>query len=265
MRLGVCIGSENFSAVRTAARLGYDFVECGFQRISRGSDEEISDFKKVLDECGIKMEALNGFMPGDLPVVGSGVDYDAVRAYVEKGVKRGAELGLKTVVFGSGRARRVPDGYSYEKAYGQLAYLLSEVVSPVFSEYSINLASEPLCRRETNIINTLSEGVMLAAMVNRDNVGCLADIYHMVKEGDACDDIRRFKGSVLHGHISYPIERNGESRTYPAVLSEYDYSSFLSALKYAGCERCSIEAHCGDFEKEAAAALTVLRQACREI
>ena len=258
MRYGVCVGFDELEKIKSAKEYGYDYVECGFQSFARGSDEDYEKFKNVLNECNIKCESTNCFMPGDLPVTGENVNYDAIAEFVDKGMKRGSECGLKTVVFGSGGARRVPDGFPFEKAVKQLAYFLGEVVSPIAEKYGITVVTEPLRHKETNIINTVSEGVMLAAMVGKDNVKCLADIYHMDVEGDTYDDIRKLKGSILHAHISWPITKGDSKRVYMTDVNQYDYKGFIDALEYAGCERCSIEAACDDFEKEGKIAMDVI-------
>lgn len=258
MRYGVCVGNDT-KKVKLAAEVGYDYVESGFQFFGRGDDAEIENFIKVLDECNIKCEAANCFMPSDLPVSGPDVDDEKNAAFVEVGMRKGKEAGLKTVVFGSSGARRVPEGFGYDKAFRQLGHFLADIVSPIAEKYGITVTVEPLSPGESDIINTVYEGVMLSAMVNKDNIKGLADLYHMVNAGDTADDVKRLKGSICHGHISNPVSRNGQKRLYPLDDDEYDYKSFVEALEFAGCERCSIEAGCIDFDAEAPVAIKMLK------
>lgn len=117
---------------------------------------------------------------------------------------------------------------------------------------------EPLRKNETNMINTVKEGTMLAVLSENDNIACLADLYHMVD--DSNDDIRQLKGSIKHAHFSNPSSMNGLKRGFPKSFDEYDYQAFIDALKYAGCERCSVEAKCIDYSTEAFEAGNLIKQ-----
>ncbi len=250
MRYGVCIGLDNSEKIKIAAESGFDYIECGFGTLSKCSDEEFEHNKNVLNENNIQVEAANGFLPSELKVCGENADFDALAAYIERGMQRGAQVGLKIVVFGSGAARNLPDNLSYCNGFLQIARFLRDIAGPVAQKYGVRIVMEPLRKKECNIINTVKEGAMLAACSGRENVGVLADLYHMVQEGDTNEDIRDLKGSLWHAHISNPVKRANSNRIYPIGENEFDYKSFIEALKYAGCKRCSIEAACFDFEKE---------------
>ena len=196
------------------------------------------------------MEAANGFFPKDLPIIGEGYDEKKITDYIEKGFQRGSQLGLKVVAFGSSGARKVPENVSYAEGFRQLGEFLKNVVSPLAEKYGITIVTEPLRTDECNIINTVKEGVMLSVLAGKDNISCLADNYHMEGAGDTFDDIRQLKGSIKHGHISNPVSKKGFKRDFPFSQDEYDYQGFVDALEFAGCERCSIEATCADFDSE---------------
>lgn len=259
MRYGVCFGIDKVERVKIAADAGFDYIECGFCGLSRESDEVFESFKAALKENNIKCESANGFIPKDLPLIGEAYDKEKTAAYIENGMKRGAEIGLKTVVFGSGKARAVPENISYAEGFRQLGVFLSGVVSPLAKKYGITVVIEPLRTQECNIINTVKEGTMLAVLSEKDNIACLADIYHMMYAGESYDEIRQLKGSLKHAHISNPSFEDGGNRTYPADSGEYDYQGYVDALTYAGCERCSVEAGCDDFETEAPVAGRLLK------
>lgn len=258
MRFGICAGDsvENISVVASA---GFDYVESNFQFLAKSEKEKLDAYLKELESCNIKCEAANCFLPGSLHATGPEVDKAALSEYVKRGMDNGARLGLKTAVFGSGGARRVPEGFSFKTAYLQLAEFLGEIVSPIAAEYGITVVTEPLSRAETNIINTMSEGVLLASFVNKPNIKTLADLYHMKNVGENDDSVKMLFGEIKHAHISNPVSRDGKKRIYPKDASEFDYKSFLNALEIAGCERCSVEASCDDFSVEAPLAIKTLR------
>ncbi len=259
MRFGVCTGLDNEENVRIAAQSGYDYIECGFQMFANATEEQLAEWEEREQKYNIFSEAVNCFLPGSLPVTGDNVDYDALTEFVSRGMKNCARMGVKTVVFGSSGARSIPVGYSYESAVRQMAYFLREIASPEALKYGITIVTEPLRKAETNMINTVKEGVLLAAMADRENIRCLADLYHMHMCGDTAEDILMIKDSIIHAHISNPSERDGRNRVYPLSADEYDYKSFLDALSEGSCERCSIEAGVIDFASEAPAAIRLLR------
>lgn len=258
MRFGTCIGGDDPSKISATERLGYDYFETNFGFLSKISDGDFEKFKTCVLSGGIRCEAANCFMPNELPVTGEEVNYAAIAEYVEKGMKRGVEVGLKTVVFGSGGARRVPEGFSYAKGFKQLGCFLGEVVSPIAEKYGITVVIEPLRAKECNIINSVKEGVMLSAFTGRDNIQTLADIYHMLFANDTYDDIRMLKGSIYHAHISNPFSET-EKRVYMKKGDTFDYKGFIEALEYAGCVRCSIEAATSDYINDAADAMEVIK------
>ena len=110
IRLGVCTGPDK---IGQAAELGFEFIECGFAWLSSLTDEEYDKVLAQVQAAPIRVEACNGMLPGDLKVVGDKVDEQAIRAYLEKTFARAQTLGVKVVVFGSGAARGVPEGYPH--------------------------------------------------------------------------------------------------------------------------------------------------------
>lgn len=260
MRYGMCMQIDSPERVKTIKEAGFDYVECGFCKLSRADDSVFDAFKKALEENNIKCEAANGFFPKDIPLIGSEYDEKKTVEYMENGMKRGAQIGLKTIVFGSSGARKVPDGISYAEGFRQLGNVLHNVISPTAKKYGITIVIEPLRKDECNIINTVKEGTMLSVLSDTDNIFCLADIYHMAGEGDTFDDIRQLKGSIKHSHISNPVSKKNLKRDFPEDMNEYDYRGFIDALEYAGCDTCSVEAQCIDFESETMKAGKLLKK-----
>lgn len=253
MKFGACMGF-NPEEIKLASDFGFDYLEAGFAFFAKSADEEIEAYCKCLAENNIKCEASNCFIPGELKVVGDTVDYDALKAYIEKGMSNGVKAGLKTVVFGSGGARSIPEGFPYSKAAAQIAYFLKNIVAPLAEKYDITVVVEPLS--DCNIVNTVKEGCIFAAQAESDNVKGLGDSYHMYTFGDKFDNIKDVKGFLGHAHVAEPTKR-----VYPYEDDGADYKSFLEALEFAGCPRCSIEARCDCFAKEGSVALKILKEA----
>lgn len=251
MRFGICIGGD-FLKIAPAKRCGYDYVESAFEMLANAPSQQFSDFADELKKNDIPCESVNCFLPGSLKVVGPQVDHDALHDYVKRGMENGERLGVKTVVFGSGGARSIPEGFPYAQAIRQLVTFLKEIAGPLAAGHGITLTIEPLC--DCNVITTVKEGAILAAMADMPSVRSLGDLYHMEKVGDTCEDVLALKGMLKHAHIAEPSQR-----IYPTLNDAFDYRPFVRALEEIGCPRCSLEARNNDFEKEAKAAMDVFR------
>lgn len=260
MLFGMCMAIEDEENMRIASDYGFDYVEGNFQMLSRGTEEKHRAVSENIKKYGIDCLAANGFLPADLKCCGEDRNPAALYDYVKKGLDFGAELGLKKVVFGSGGARQIPNGCCFTDACRETADFLEKIVSPLFTEYGVQLVIEPLRREECNFINTVKEGAGLSVLSNSDNIFCLADIFHMYCENDSFENITDLKGLVKHSHISYPKERFGMNRSYPLSGDEFDYYEFIRALKAAGCNTCSIEAGTKDRAADACLAMKVLRK-----
>lgn len=259
MKFGVCLGYDQLERIEIAAKCGFDYVEVGFAAMTEADNAAYDAFRAALARNSIPCETANGFLPGRLRLTGDNIDLGEVRAFVEKGMARAKELGIQVVVFGSGAARSLDEATPFREGFCQLVKFLQEVASPVAAKYGISIAIEPLRMAESNIINSVKEGVMLAAASGCENVGGLGDLYHMHDCGDTPDDVLALKGSLLHTHISNPVSPAPRTRWYPLDAGEYDYAGFIRAAIEAGCPRCSVEASCEDFAAEAPKALAVLR------
>ena len=176
MRYGFCIGGDA-EKIKIADSIGADYVETGFDMLARDDESEYNAFRTALEQSSLRCESANCFIPGRMKITGDNVDHEALLRYVDRGMSRGASLGLKTVVFGSGGARCVPEGFPFGRAFRQLVYFLKEIAGPAAEKYGINVVVEPLC--DCNIIQTAKEGAMLAAAANLPNVYSLVDLYHM--------------------------------------------------------------------------------------
>lgn len=252
MRFGACIGLDHPEHIAAAEKAGFDYIECGFSMLAGCDDVQFETFKKALDDANLKCEAANSLFRGGISLYGKGYSKSKITDYLKAGMSKGAEIGLETVVFGSGNVRNYPEYMTFADGFYALSRILGDVIAPIADEYGVTIVIEPLRKTETKIINTVKEGVMLAAAARRNNVSGLVDLYHMAYEGDTFDDIRQLKGNIKHAHLANPYEtpEGRPARSFPASDDEYDYAGFIAALDYAGCKRCSVEAGTDDKEKD---------------
>lgn len=107
----------------------------------------------------------------------------------------------------------------------------------------VGLAIEPLNRFETDLINTLEQGVELCRAVNLDNVGLLIDTFHMhIEEKSLTESIRMAAPYIFHVQVSEndrgtPGKGQVHWDEFFAALNEINYEgsivveSFLPTVK----------------------------------
>jgi D-psicose/D-tagatose/L-ribulose 3-epimerase len=190
-----------------------------------------------------------------MKVVGPSVDQAANLAYAKKAFERMEKFGVQIIVFGSGGARKVPDGFSKEEAFNQLVAFAKQI-APEAQAHGITLAVEPLKSQETNIINTAAEGLAWVKAVNHPNFQLMVDFYHLASEKEDPKILVEARDHIKHFHIANP-----NKRVFPMSAAEYDYSGFFENLKKMGYEgRISVEASTKNFAEEGPRALAFLRQ-----
>jgi sugar phosphate isomerase/epimerase len=255
MKLGVCTSASGNAKLLATAPI--DFVEENVQSFLKPRDADATAWAERLAAarvCARPILAANCFLPGDLPCVGPAVDRAAIRAWAEVAFARAQEAGIRRIVFGSGGSRRIPEGFDRVTARAQFVDLLREL-GPLAQARDVILVVEPLNSGECNFITSVDEGAAIVRDAGVDGVQLLADIYHMLRDGEGPESIGRAGALLKHVHVA---ER--EKRTAPGVAGD-DFASYLRALTgigYAG--DMSIESGWSDFAAQLPAAVAELRR-----
>lgn len=255
MKLGICTGLENAGLL---AELGYDYMETGLAAVAAMSREEFGRARAALAGSGLSCEAMNGMLPGEVPVVGEQADPQRVEAYLTAAFARAGELGARVIVFGSGGSRRVPEGFPPAGAWRQIRDYL-RLADGLAGAHGLQIAIEPLRREECNILNRVSEAVELAAVLDLPHVGVLGDTYHMWSEGEPLSVLKDAGELLRHVHIACPEGRRFPRENDPAD-ARGEYAALFRTLEEAGYEgRISIEAGTRALSEDGAASLGLLR------
>lgn len=234
VRFGVC---TKFDKIPTLIDAGYDYMEFGFANLVNMTDEEFEQAKAMVEKYNFKAEAFNGFFPRDILITGPEVDFDLITAHCEKGMERAAALGGKVTVIGSGRSRSIPEGFDFTEGYNQFAKVLG-IAGDIAAKYGILVVVEPLNTGETNLINTVAEGIEICKKVDKPNVKSLADFYHVYKNGETLDAIRNNNGMLGHLHLA----RANDDRAMPYEEDIPKVEEWAAAVKESGYEgRLSLE------------------------
>ncbi|PZU56989.1 MAG: sugar phosphate isomerase/epimerase [Sphingobium sp.] len=236
------------------ADAGYGFIEEEVERFLVPDASEAA-FAATLDDIRalpVPVRTLVRFLPPTMQSVGQNTDHDAIAVFAETVFARARRVGVETIVFGSPRSRRIPDGFSREIATSQLVDLCKRL-APIAQAQGIILALEPLNRSETNFVNRVDEGAAIVEAVGHPHVRLVADIYHMLREEEGPESLIRAGALIQHVQVA---EKQG--RRAPGTSGE-DFSPYFSALqsiRYGG--RLSIECLWSDIAGEAPNALRAL-------
>ena len=109
-------------------------------------------------------------------------------------------MGIKTLVFGSGGARKVPEGFDRETARRQIIGFCS-LAAPIAHRQGIVLVMEHLHKKETNIINSVAEAMTYVKAVNHPGFQCLVDSYHFWLENEKPADLQAAMPWIKHVHL----------------------------------------------------------------
>ena len=220
-----------------AAALGYDAVE-----IFAPSADAVraDDVKPILDQHNLRLAAVGtgaGWVKHGLSLTDPGIARrEQARDFVKSIIECAGEFGASAII-GSMQGRY---GGNVHKttALGYLGESLAEL-GEFATQFHAPLIYEPLNRYETNLCNTMAEGVSLITQFGAKNVVLLADLFHMnIEERDIAESL---KDAAKHiGHIHF-VDSNrravGAGHTdffsIALALREMNYAGYLSAEVFA--------------------------------
>ena len=225
MKIGICTDVLNMEKALAA---GADYIEVSNMKLSAMSDE---DFEKMAAIAAAHPEyayCTNSLVPGDIRLTGPDVDYDKIREFSEKSFARLARLGVKILVFGSSKAKVVPEGFSFDEAWDQLVKV-TRIFAEVAAKHGQTVVIEPLRHEECNIINLVGDSVKLAQLADRENVKAHVDFYHLMQNGEKLSELVPCVPFLGHVHIASPVKR-----TAPTHDDGANYKAFFDVLRANG-------------------------------
>jgi sugar phosphate isomerase/epimerase len=249
LRYGIVSDSADVPAICQA---GFDYLELRVTEVANPlaiDHQAFSQKRALLAGQPLPAECFCVLFPPTIKVVGPERDEERVHSYLDTALDRFHQLGCKVIVWGSGPARLVPEGFPRSEAWQQFKTTAS-YAADVCRQYDIVVALEPLQRRETNFLNLAGECLDMADELKRSNVGVTFDVDHWSKEEpDLTAAVHRAGSRILHVHLR---DSNGGM---PGT-GGYDFSrvvALLREMRYAG--RVSFETR-GAFDVGLASART---------
>jgi sugar phosphate isomerase/epimerase len=263
MKFGVCLNMNakgpdgtGIEAIEKIAEIGYDYAELPLAEMAALPEEDFEALVRRVRASDIPCETCNNFFPKTMRLTGETADHPGALRYAETALARAERLGAKVVVFGSGGAKNVPEGFPLEEGFAQVVSLLKGI-GPLAEKRGVTIAIEPLRKAECNLINTFYEGCRLAEAVDHPSVRVLVDYYHFTTEREPVAHLLN-EGSEYLRHTHFA---RVEGRSFPKdAVEDEGYRPYFDAFNKIGYDaRVSLEAYSSDLESEAPAALAFFK------
>jgi sugar phosphate isomerase/epimerase len=223
------------TACREARSLGFDAIEV-FPPAAEALDVPL--LRRLLDDHGLALAAVGtgaGWVRHRLSLTAADASVrDKARAFVRQIIDVAGSLGAPAII-GSMQGRH-GEGVSPEQASAFLREAFRDLGAHARS-YGVPLLYEPLNRYETNLCNTLAQGLELI----RDcgNVQLLADLFHMNIEEEHTPNALR-SADIHIGHVHF-VDSNRRAagfgqldfRLIAQALHAIGYDGYLSAEAFA--------------------------------
>lgn len=233
IRFGVCTSLKAAPELKAA---GFDFIEGGVADYLQPTKTD-ADFAPRLTELRaspLPPRSCNGFIPGTFRLTGPAADHAAALPYALAACRHADAAGISYIVFGSGGARRCPAGFPVAKARDQFIDFCRKLAAKI-KDFKVTIVLEPLNKSETNLLNTVAEGIDYVDAIDSPRVQLLADYYHMQKANESPDSIRKAGSRIRHVHVAELADRMAPGTTGQSFKPLFDA---LRDIGYSGGVSC---------------------------
>ena len=215
---------DHAAACREAKRLGFDAVE-----VFAPPDVDAAALKRSLDDNGLKLAAMGtgaGWVLHRLTLTSpDAAKREQASRFIGSVIDLAGSFGAPAII-GSMQGRH-GDSVDETKALTYLAEALGPLAERA-GQHGVPLLFEPLNRYETNLVNTVDDGVRLLRSLTADNVMLLVDLFHMnIEEADVPAAIQAGAGVIGHVHFV-------DSNRRPAGCGHTDFGPIAAALRDIG-------------------------------
>lgn len=224
MRIGVIVPEAHAQAVLDA---GADYVE---PTVVDNIVEKTDDgwVPGPAAQSGRRDAGFAILFPGTVRLSDPDFDEHRITDYLDvaiPAIAAVAEPGAK-VVLGSGGARRVPEGVDIGEAGERLAAVVRQTARSAEAT-GLELVLEPLNRSETNLLHTIVECITFLDDHGLHDVRVVADLYHMMLEGEELSVLVEHGHRIGHAHVA------DTGRGLPGT-GDWPIAEFLQALHDGG-------------------------------
>jgi sugar phosphate isomerase/epimerase len=260
MRLSIC--NETFQdwpfdkAFAMAAECGYTGIEIApftmAPYATQISADRRSEVRRQAEDAGLEVVGLHWLLARTEGFHLTSPDAEVRRRtadYLRELTRLCADLGGRTMVFGSPQQRNLLPGVSRDAAI-QYAVEVFQDLLPALEDAEVTIALEPLGPQETNFLVTTAEAVELAERIASSQVRLHLDCKAMVTEPTPPEAlIRQYRQLLAHFHANDPNRQGpgmGDLDLVPILqaLGEIDYRGWVSVEVFdysPGVERLARE------------------------
>ncbi|MDQ0801356.1 sugar phosphate isomerase/epimerase family protein [Arthrobacter sp. SLBN-112] len=185
-----------------AKEMGYDLIEVCIEDPAVVSAEAL---KKASERTGLPVSICGAFGPDrdvsheDPQKRRQGIDYLKLCVDIAQAV--GSPHVAGPMYSATGKARLLPTDERRQQR--QWAADSLREVADYAAERGVTLAIEPLNRFETDLVNTVEQGLELCELIGRENVGLMLDTFHMnIEEKHIGEAITAAGDKVFHFQVS---------------------------------------------------------------
>jgi D-psicose/D-tagatose/L-ribulose 3-epimerase len=193
-------GNDKMYLAKHVADLGFDVLEVCIEDPTRVNSPAV---RQAAEEARVNISVCGAFGPDrdlsheDPERRRVGVDY--LRFCIDLAAEVEAPNVIGPMYSAVGKTRLLPEGEREQQRRWATESLRE--AGEYAGERGVGLAIEPLNRFETDLVNTVEQGLDLCERIDRDNVGLLLDTFHMnIEEKHIPDAIRAAGSRVRHFH-----------------------------------------------------------------
>lgn len=228
MTFGMCCG---LYLVPDLKKSGFDFAELRLKEISALNEDEFKTACDLIKTEGLESKCCNSFFPDSFRLTGD-VDFEKIKEYTDLALERAKKLGCEVAVLGCGRARNVPPGFTKEQTLSQFMQVAG-ICGDIAKKHNIKIAIEPLNTEETDIVNTVQDGIDFCSTLNHSNVGLVVDFFHVFKNNENINNVKNIGDKLYHVHIARPNADRGAPKAEDRETLQ-KWADFLHKNGYNG-------------------------------
>ena len=225
MKLGGFGFIRDYDEIRNA---GFDFAELDMPEIEALPEGDFQVFLSHVEETGFPIPNGARILPMQEPLFFvPGYRETELEPYLRSSCSRNGRTGIRNILLGGGKARRLIDEDSIRREEVFLRFL--RMLCDIAGENGQQVLIEPLGPKYSKYINTLPEAARVIDAAGMPNLFAMADLRHFVWSEEPFEDIVKYRELVRHIHVDYPL--SFPERNYPSVWDDYDYAPFFAQLK----------------------------------
>lgn len=250
MRVGYCTGfasnnpfSIEMELIDKVRETGFDYLELPLMAVSELSPREYDNLAETIKRLDLSCEVSCNFFPSYIPLIRKDASTCQIESYLKHTMKRASEIGTKKIIFGSSPARNKPDDMTLRLAEEKFVKLIRESIAPIARQTGIMILIEPIQKPFCNFIITLDDGARIVQKTGDDSVLLMADLCHLMQNGEEKETLERNFKLIRHIHISEAdravigMDFSEKLKAYLLKLKELGYDGTISLeTRAASCE-----------------------------